>query len=465
MLQFVPAKGRRRQTKRKEGENVEGPEQKKFKPERIEPIEEFKTVELVAHRPDKVTRIGSGMSKTVETLMIEFLKENVDMFPSSPSDFKGIDPEVIVHRLNVDSTTRHVKQKKRSFRAEWNRIIEEEVKKLLEAGATYQRLLNRMFKKQIGSTMEVHIDDMLVKSKEGDHLKELRRAFEIMRAYGMKLNPSKCTFGVQGGKFLGYMVSEKVIEANPEKIQAIIGLRSPRTLNEMQKFTGKITSLSRFISRSADRSLLFFKAFGKAKEFKWTEECEQALDNLKQYLATPLLSANHKLGEVLFLYLAVSEEAVSSVLVREQEKNQNPVYYGRTAIKAQALADFIVEFTREQGQDERWGWLLHVDGSSNASNGGTGVLLQEPDGVEIEVAARLSFPAINNEVEYEALVLGFQLALEAGIKEINVCTDTQLVAMQIKRSYETRERTMVQYLGKVKELMARFDKCIVQQIP
>ncbi|KAL0344631.1 UNVERIFIED_CONTAM: hypothetical protein Sradi_4294400 [Sesamum radiatum] len=184
-----------------------------------------------------------------------------------------------------------------------------------------------MFKNQIGSTMEVYVDDMLVKSKEEDHLRELKRAFDIMRNYGMKLNPEKCTFGVRGGKFLGYMVSEKGIEANPEKIQAIIGLRSPRTLNEMQKLTGKITSLSRFISRSADRSLLFFKALGKAKEFRWTEECEQALNELKKYLATPPLLANPKLGEVLFLYLAVLESAVSSVLVREQEKSQSPVYY------------------------------------------------------------------------------------------------------------------------------------------
>ncbi|KAL0413090.1 UNVERIFIED_CONTAM: hypothetical protein Sradi_1510700 [Sesamum radiatum] len=338
-----------------------------------------------------------------------------------------------------------------------------------------------------------------------------------MREYGMKLNPEKCTFGVRGGKFLGYMVSEKGIEANPEKIQAIIGLRSPRTLNEMQKLT----------------------ALGKAKEFKWTEECEQALNELKKYLATPPLLANPKLGKVLFLYLAVSESAVSSVLVREQRKCQSPVYYmsrmlqgaekrytqieklalalvvtarklrpyfqshkvivltnhplkhvmtkpdasgrlvkwavelgeydieyqGRTSIKAQALADFIVEFAGEQIQEEKKGWLLHVDGSSNANNGGASILLQAPDGVEIEVAARLSFPTTNNEAEYEAMVLGLQLAIEAGVREVNVCTDSQLVAMQVEGSYETREQTMVQYLKKVKELMARFDKCVIQQIP
>ncbi|KAL0447285.1 UNVERIFIED_CONTAM: Retrovirus-related Pol polyprotein from transposon gypsy [Sesamum latifolium] len=105
---------------------------------------------------------------------------------------------------------------------------------LKNAGATYQRLVNKMFKDQIGSTMEVYVDDMLVKSmKEVDHLKDLKQAFEIMRSYGMKLNPSKCTFGVKGGKFLGYMVSERGIEANPEKIEAIAKLQPPKTLKEV----------------------------------------------------------------------------------------------------------------------------------------------------------------------------------------------------------------------------------------
>ncbi|KAL0385128.1 UNVERIFIED_CONTAM: Polyprotein P3 [Sesamum radiatum] len=405
---------------------------------------------------------------------------------------------------------------------------------LKNAGATYQRLVNKMFRNQVGATMEVYVDDMLVKSRrKDDHLGYLKQAFDVMRAYGMKLNPSKCAFGVRGGKFLGYMVSERGIEANPEKIEAISKLKSPRSLKEIQKLTGKIASLSHFISKSADRSLLFFKSLGKAKEFKWTEECEQALQNLKSYLVTPPLLANPKQGETLFLYLAISEEAVNTVLVRESEKVQNPVYYvskilqgaekrytqieklalalvitarklrpyfqshkvvvlmnhplghimtrpdasgrlvkwavelgeydieyqSRTTVKAQALADFVVEFTGDQAQEEKGGWLMHVDGSSNANNGGVGIWLQGPDGVEIEVAARLSFAATNNEAEYKALILGLQLAQEAGATELNVCTNSQLVAMQIEGTYETRERTMTQYLAKVREQMKDFNKC------
>ncbi|KAL0374129.1 UNVERIFIED_CONTAM: Retrovirus-related Pol polyprotein from transposon gypsy [Sesamum radiatum] len=548
--------------KRKEGEIEGDAEPKKFKSERMEPAEEYKSVELIEGKSDKTTRIGSSMNGSVETLMIELLKNHADIFAWSPSDFKGIDPEVIVHRLNVDPMMRPIKQKKRSFGAERNRIIEEEVNKLREAGyvsevqytdwlanvvvvpkasgkwrmctdftdlnkacpkdpyplpridllvdstagyelfsmmdayqgyhqifmaeedriktsfitdqgiycynvmpfglknagATYQRLVNQMFKDQIGTSMEVYVDDMLVKSTEVDHLRNLKQAFEIMRAYGMKLNPSKCTFGVRGGKFLGYMVSERGIEANPEKIEAIAGLRSPKTLKEVQKLTGKIASLSRFISRSADRSMLSFKSLGKAKEFKWTDECEQALQSLKQYLATPPLLSNPKIGEELFLYLAISDEAV---VVR----TNHPL--GRIMTKPDAsgrLVKWAVELG-EQVEEDNKGWLLHVDGSSNSSNEGAGILLQGPNGVEIKVAARLSFAATNNEAEYEALILGLQLAWEIGAKELNVCTDSQLVAMQIEGVYETRERTMTRYLQKAKELMTRFVKCSVQQIP
>ncbi|KAL2226355.1 UNVERIFIED_CONTAM: hypothetical protein Sindi_1994200 [Sesamum indicum] len=126
-----------------------------------------------------------------------------------------------------------------------------------------------MFGDLLGKIMEVYVDDMLVKSKRSqDHLANLVQAFGIMRSYGMKLNPNKCTFGVGGGKFLGYMVSDRGIEANPKKIQAIINLRSPTTIKEVQKLTGKIASLSRFISRSTDRSLPFFKVLRKSKNFE-----------------------------------------------------------------------------------------------------------------------------------------------------------------------------------------------------
>ncbi|KAL0311122.1 UNVERIFIED_CONTAM: Retrovirus-related Pol polyprotein from transposon gypsy [Sesamum angustifolium] len=129
---------------------------------------------------------------------------------------------------------------------------------LKNAGATYQRLVNHMFQNQIGRNMEVYIDDMLVKSaKEQDHIRDLKECFQILTTFSMKLNPAKCTFGVRGGRFLGYMISERGIEANPKKINAIIDMSPP--IREVQELAGRLAALNRFISRSADKGLPFFK--------------------------------------------------------------------------------------------------------------------------------------------------------------------------------------------------------------
>ena len=115
-----------------------------------------------------------------------------------------------------------------------------------------------MFNKQIGRNMEVYVDDMLVKSKkELAHLDDLRETFATLKQYHMKLNPSKCVFRVVLGKFLGFMVSQKGIKTNPEKVQAIINMVSPRTVKEVQKLTGRIAALNRFVSRVTDKCSLF----------------------------------------------------------------------------------------------------------------------------------------------------------------------------------------------------------------
>ncbi|KAL0370666.1 UNVERIFIED_CONTAM: Retrovirus-related Pol polyprotein from transposon opus [Sesamum angustifolium] len=227
---------------------------------------------------------------------------------------------------------------------------------LKNARATYQRLVNKMFKDLIGKTMEVYVDDMLVKNKEEvEHLKHLHAAFEVMRKYGMKLNPTKCTFGVKGGKFLGYMVSKKGIEANLEKIKAIMQIGSPKTIKDVQKLTGEVASLARFISMSVDKNLQFFRTLRKVKDSQWTGECELALRDLKQYFTTPPLLANPELGEALYLYLAVSEEVVSAALVREEAGCPSRIYYvskmlqgaDRKCIQIEKLALALVTTARK----------------------------------------------------------------------------------------------------------------------
>ena len=164
------------------------------------------------------------------------------------------------------------------------------------------------------------MDNMITKSKNPkEHVEHLEETFGLLRKYKMKLNPEKCAFGVESGKFFGFMVSHRGIEANPKKIQAIVQMRSPRNLKEIQSLTGRLAAMSRFISKATDKCQTFFQVIRRGRKTEWTLECEEAFQNLKQYLLQrALLLSIPRDGDVLFLYMAVSDHATSSILVREE---------------------------------------------------------------------------------------------------------------------------------------------------
>ena len=138
-------------------------------------------------------------------------------------------------------------------------------------------------------------------------------------------------FGVSSGKFLGFIVSQQGIEANPEKVKAILDMTSPRSVKEVQRLTRRIATLNRFVSRAIDKCLPFFKTL--KQDFHWTDECEAAFQALKDYLSKPPLLSLFVKGKDLFLYLAVSQTAVSSVLIREELQIQRPIYYTSQAFQ------------------------------------------------------------------------------------------------------------------------------------
>ena len=147
----------------------------------------------------------------------------------------------------------------------------------------------------------------------------------------MKLDPSKCAFGVSSGKFLGFMVSHRGIEANPDKIRAILDMKPPQNVKEVQSLTGRVAALNRFVSKATDKCLRFFRILRKA--FEWMDDCQRAFKDLKAYLTyTPLLSPS-VLGEELYLYLAITPHVVSSALIREEGRVQKLVYYTSRALK------------------------------------------------------------------------------------------------------------------------------------
>ena len=199
---------------------------------------------------------------------------------------------------------------------------------LKNTGSTYPRMMPKMFEPQLGKNVEVYIDDMVVKSKlVSEHVEDLTSIFEIIREHKLRLNASKCSFGVGSGKFLGYMVTYKGIEVNLDQLKTINNLQPPRNPKEVQKLTGTMAALNRFISRSTDRCRPFFLLLHKWKEFKWPDECVVAFQQLKQYLSRPPIMSSPVVDEVFFAYIAVAFYAISSVLMRVDCGIQQPVYY------------------------------------------------------------------------------------------------------------------------------------------
>ena len=165
--------------------------------------------------------------------------------------------------------------------------------------------------------MEVYIDDMLVKSKQRpDHVAHLQQTFNLLREYGMKLNPLKCVFGVSTGRFLGFMVTQRGIEANPAQLKAILQSPTPTSKKGIQQQTSRLDTLRRFISRFTDRLKPLFTTIRGASQAEWNEECNRAFVEIKQYLKEPPILVP-KTDDTLYLYLAASDIAVSPALFKE----------------------------------------------------------------------------------------------------------------------------------------------------
>jgi hypothetical protein len=193
-------------------------------------------------------------------------------------------------------------------------------------GGSFSRMTARVLHSQIGR------NDIIVKStKQENHIADLQETFANFRQAGLKLNPEKCVFGVKKGKFLGCLVSTKGIEANPSKIEAILRMEPSSTKKGAQRLAGRLASLNRFISRSAERNLPFFKILKSAEVFQWGPAQQKAFEELKQYLIDLTTLTPPSPGAPLLLYVAASHSAVSAALVQEkldgQVKKQAPVYF------------------------------------------------------------------------------------------------------------------------------------------
>jgi ribonuclease HI len=193
-------------------------------------------------------------------------------------------------------------------------------------------MTTKVLHSQIGRNVLTYVDDIIVKStKQENHIADLQETFANFRQASLKLNPEKCVFGVKKGKFLGYLVSTKGIEANPNKIEAIFRMEPPNTKKGAQRLARRLASLNRFISRLVERNLPFFEILKSIEVFQWGPAQQKAFEELKQYLIDLTTLTPTSPGALSLLYVAASHSAVSAALVQEKQdghvKKQAPVYF------------------------------------------------------------------------------------------------------------------------------------------
>jgi len=142
----------------------------------------------------------------------------------------------------------------------------------------------------------------------------------------MRLNLAKCTFGVQAGKFLGFLLTRRGIETNPDKFQAIINMRSPSSIKEVQIVTGRLAALSRFLSCVGNKAFSFFASI-KKENFEWTPECEDPFSKIKSFLSRPPILHHPTTSAIMFLYPSISDNTMSSILVQDSDSGEKPIYF------------------------------------------------------------------------------------------------------------------------------------------
>ncbi|GJY17436.1 reverse transcriptase domain-containing protein [Tanacetum coccineum] len=312
---------------------------------------------------------------------------------------------------------------------------------LRNARATYQRLVDKAFHKQIGRNMEVYVDDLVIKSRTEDEIvRDIEETFKTLREIHMKLNPKKY------------------------KVDVVLSLPSVKCLKDVEKLNKKLASLNRFLAKSAEKSLPFFKTLKKCtkkSDFHWTTEAEEAFKQMKQLIAElPMLTSPME-KEELIVYLAATKETVNAVLMMKREAKQMPIYFvsrvlrglelnytsmeklvlalvhaskclkrPRVSVKGQILADFIVERPEEDSPDTLMDeeeelpepWILFTDGSSCTNGSGAGLILTNSEGMEFTYVLRF-------------------------------------------RTYVAKEADMIRYLEKVKALTGSFKAFTIKQIP
>uniref|UniRef100_A0A2N9FA28 RNase H type-1 domain-containing protein n=1 Tax=Fagus sylvatica TaxID=28930 RepID=A0A2N9FA28_FAGSY len=452
-----------------------------------------------SNETEEKSRLGTRCTTEQKEALIALLREFHEIFAWSYQDMPGLDTDIV-------GTIRSKWPKKTSPRLlsshTWGTFVYDVMPfGLKNAGATYQRAMVTLFHDMIHHEIEVYVDDMIAKSRTAqDHLTDLRKLFQRLKKYQLRLNPNKCAFGVTSGKLLGFIVSGRGIEIDPCK--------------------------ARFIAQLTATCEPLFKLLRKDVKIKWTEDCQRAFDKIKEYLLNPPILVPPTPGRPLILYLTVQEASMGCMLGQQDEtgKKEQAIYYlskkftepetryllvektccalawaskklrqymlyyttwlvsrmdpikyifekpaltgkiarwqvllsefdilfvARKAIKGQAIADYLADYPSEQ-------WKLYFDGAANAVGSGIGAVLVSPKGQQTPIAVKLGFDCTNNMTEYEACIVGLQAALEFGAYELEVFGDSLLIVSQTNGEWQARDPKLIPYQRYISRLVPKF---------
>nr|XP_025617069.1 uncharacterized protein LOC112709395 [Arachis hypogaea] len=332
---------------------------------------------------------------------------------------------------------------------------------------------------------------MVVKSQQDHiHKTDLEEVFNQIRKHNMMLNPEKCAFGVKGGKFFGFMLTARGIEANPEKCKTIINMRSPRSIKEIQQLNGRLVALSRFIPAISTLSQHFFNALKKQTRFNWNADLTP--NAVSSVLVTevkdkqkPVYFVSKSLQNAELRYPPTEKLAYALILTTRRlrhyfQSNQiivktnqplrqiltRPDVSGRLTKWSIELSEFdiIYEPRIDRPTKPRLYLELYVDGASNAEGSGAGVYLTNKHDLQTEQSIRFSFQTSNNQAEYEALLAGLRLAQSLNITHLQVYCDSQLVVQQVTGHFQVKDQLLEKYHTLVRDLIPQFHSVQITHI-
>ncbi|XP_056695837.1 uncharacterized protein [Spinacia oleracea] len=427
---------------------------------------------------------------------------------------------------------------------------------LKNAGATYQRAMQKIFEDMMHKIVECYVDDLVVKSKKREsHLSDLRKVFERLRKCQLKMNPLKCAFGVTSGKFLGFIVRHRGIEIDQTKIKAIQEMPEPRNLKELRGLQGRLAYIRRFISNLAGRCHPFNHLMKKDTSFDWDDSCRKAFESIKKYLSSPPVLGAPVKGKPLILYIAAQERSLGAMCAQEiEDRKETALYYlsrtlvgaelnyspiekiclalvfaiqklkhymqahtvhviskadpikyilsrpvlsGRLAkwvvlikqydivyvpqksVKGQAIADFFADHPVPPewelsvdlpGEDVFYidvlpPWEMYFDGAARQDGAGAGVVFLSPEKHVLTYSFVLTQLCSNNMAEYQALILGLQMAVGLGLKDLDIYGDSQLVISQLLGEYEVKKEDLIPHHRHATKLLEKLDTVKLNHVP